>query len=67
MNIMGEELGKKIDEIQVVKIIENDDGSATVVFDMDQELIKLFAEIGLRKVLMDSIHTVQDDIKNEHS
>ena len=64
---MSEDLEKKIGDIQVVKIIDNEDGSATVVFEVDDGLIKLFAEIGLRKVLMDSIHTVQDELKNEHS
>ena len=41
--------------ITVQDVIENDDGSATVIVDMDEKAIKVFARIGLQKTLMDSI------------
>lgn len=54
--------------MQIVEIKDNDDGSATVTFDMSPELLKFFAEIGIRKAIMDTVaNTVQGEIKNEHS
>jgi len=41
--------------ITVNDVISNDDGTATVIVDMDSEAIKVFARIGLQKTLMDSI------------
>lgn len=64
---MGEELEKKIGEIKVINITEHEDGSASVLFDMDPELIRFFAEMGLRQALKDTIRKLQDDVKNEHS
>jgi predicted metal-dependent RNase len=48
--------------IEVVSINEQEDGSAIISFDMDIETVKLFAGIGLKKVLMDSI---AETLKNE--
>lgn len=64
---MSEDLEKKIGDIQIVSITEHEDGSASVLFEMDPELIKLFAEMGLRQALTDSIRKMRDDFKNEHS
>lgn len=61
-------LSAKIGDMQIVEIKDNDDGSATVVFDMSSDLIKFFAEIGIRKVIMDSVaNTIQDEVEHEHS
>jgi hypothetical protein len=57
-----------IGEMQIVEIKDHDDGSATVTFDMSPELLKFFAEIGIRKVIMDSVaNTIQNGSDHEHS
>lgn len=50
--------------ITVNDVITNDDGSATVIVDMDEAAVKVFARIGLQKTLMDSINAVMalDDV-----
>ncbi|CAB4170528.1 hypothetical protein UFOVP908_79 [uncultured Caudovirales phage] len=52
--------------ITVNDVISNDDGTATVIVDMDEQAIKAFARVGLQKTLMDSINAVMalDDIDN---
>ena len=45
----------KIGDITVTSIVEHQDGSATVTFDMDGDTMRRFAEIGILKVLMDSV------------
>lgn len=39
----------------VEEIIENEDGSANVIFNMTQEELVQFAQIGLLKILKDSV------------
>jgi hypothetical protein len=52
--------------ITVESITDHEDGSATVVFDMDNETLKAFAEIGLLKVLTDTAaQTIADKQKEE--
>jgi len=41
--------------LEIVSIVDQPDGSAIVSFDMDNETMKLFAEIGIKKVIMDSV------------
>jgi hypothetical protein len=41
--------------ITVNDVISNDDGTATVIVDMDEQAVKVFARVGLQKTLMDSI------------
>lgn len=49
--------------ITVNDVIDNPDGSATVIVDMDEKAVKVFARIGLQKTLMDSInHMMAHDI-----
>jgi hypothetical protein len=48
---MNDEIGK----MEVTKIIDNEDGSATVMFDMDWDAICAFAKIGLMQVLTDAV------------
>ena len=52
--------------ITVNDVISNDDGTATVIVDMDEQAIKVFARVGLQKTLMDSINAMMalDDIDN---
>ena len=65
---MDEESETVTNNIEIVDIVDNEDGSSTVVFDMSNDLIKLFVEIGLRKVIMDTVaNTVQDEAEHEHS
>ena len=41
--------------IEVVNIEENNDGSADITFNMSMEELKVFARIGLLKVLQDEV------------
>lgn len=45
----------KVGDITVTSVVEHEDGSATVTFDMDGDTLRKFAEIGVLKVLMDSV------------
>lgn len=51
-------------KLDIVEIIDNDDGSCTVTFDMDQETLKIFAGIGINKVLLDSADKVIKENSN---
>ena len=44
--------------LEVLNIEDNDDGSATIIVDMDQETLKKFASIGIIKVLKDSVEDI---------
>jgi hypothetical protein len=46
--------------IEVVSIEENQDGSALVVFDMDQEAKECFIRIGIIKSLMDGLNSAKE-------
>jgi len=50
--------------IEVESIEELEDGSASIVFSMDNETLKLFAGIGIKKVLMDSIQELPSDMSD---
>ncbi len=41
--------------IQVVNIVDNDDGSATVTFDMDKTTLNFFTGVGILKALTDAM------------
>ena len=65
---MTVEKESSIGNMQIVEIKDNDDGSATVTFDMSPELLKFFATIGIRKAIMDFVdNTLQDEAEHEHS
>jgi len=55
---MNDDLVKNTAKIEVVSVNENEDGSMSVTFDMDQEFVIAFAKIGLLKVLIDSAKDV---------
>ena len=55
---MNDDLVKNTAKIEVVSVNENEDGSMSVTFDMDQESVIAFAKIGLLKVLIDSVKDV---------
>ena len=44
--------------LEVIDIKDNDDGSATIIVDMDQETLKIFAGIGITKALKDSAEDI---------
>lgn len=46
--------------IKVVNITDHEDGSATVVVDLDTESTKLVMQVGLRKLLEDHIKDTLD-------
>ena len=48
-------------QIEVISVVENEDGSMNVTFDMDQESVIAFAKIGLLKVLVDAAKDVLNE------
>lgn len=44
--------------LEVIDIKDNDDGSATIIVNMDQETLKTFAGIGIIKALKDSAEDI---------
>lgn len=48
-------------ELMIQSIIEHEDGSATVHFEMDQKLITIFAKMGIKKALMDHIQQLTEE------
>ena len=58
---MSDVVIKKAPQIEVVSVVENDDGSMNVTFDMDHESVIAFAKVGQLKVLTDAAK----DILNE--
>lgn len=61
-DIVEEDKMVSVPTLEVVSINEQEDGSAFITFDMDTETMKLFAGIGIKKVIMDSI---AETLKNE--
>lgn len=48
--------------LEVLNIEDNDDGSATLTVDMDQETLKKFASVGIIKVLKDSVEDIVNNV-----
>jgi hypothetical protein len=61
--ITGEKAGD--DKIMVDGIVEHEDGSATVTFELSDEMVKTFAKIGLEAVLLESVENFSKEQKNE--
>lgn len=61
--LTGERVGD--DTIAVDSIIEHEDGSATVSFDLSEEMVRTFAKIGLEAVLLESVNNFSKEQKNE--
>ena len=55
---------KTFDEIKVIEITDNDDGSATLSVEMSQEMYQYFFEQGFRQALMRAIEMEEssDDV-----
>jgi len=47
---MNSGLGK----MEITKIVDNEDGTATVMFDMDWDSVRAFTKIGLMQVLVEA-------------
>lgn len=47
--------------IEVIKVVDNEDGSATVEFDMDEDSLRVFAKIGVLKALSDAAKEAVDE------
>lgn len=61
--LTGERVGD--DTITVDSIVEHEDGSATVSFDLSEDMVKTFAKIGLEAVLLESIENFSKEQKDE--
>ena len=48
-------------KLEVTSYIENDDGSATVVFYMDNETLHCFAKIGIMKALTEAAERTKEE------
>ena len=48
-------------KLEVTSYIENDDGSATVVFDMDNDTLHCFAKIGILKALTEAAERTKEE------
>jgi hypothetical protein len=51
--------------IQVVDIVDNEDGSATMTIDMSRDALICFAKIGLTKALVDEAERVIKEHEGE--
>lgn len=45
----------KVGDITVTNVVYHEDGSATVTFNMDNDALRRFVEIGVLTVLMDTV------------
>lgn len=61
--LTGEPTGD--DTITVDSIVEHEDGSATVSFDLSEEMVRTFAKIGLEAVLLESVANFSKEQKDE--
>jgi hypothetical protein len=52
------------DYMTVTDIIEHEDGSATVTFDMPSQVLAVFAKVGLEHVLKEYANKVLTDYNN---
>ena len=48
-------------KLEVTSYTEHDDGSGTVVFDMDNETLHCFAKIGILKVLTEAVERTKEE------
>lgn len=48
--------------LEIISIDEHEDGSATIVFDVDKQTLRHFAGIGLLKVIKDSADTILNEV-----
>tara|TARA_E500000331_G_C16966727_1_gene587446 strand:- start:71 stop:250 length:180 start_codon:yes stop_codon:yes gene_type:complete len=51
--------------IEVLKVTENEDGTATIELDLDVEAVRLLLNVGLQKLLTD--HMNEQEIKNDNN
>ena len=56
-----------IGKMEITKIVDNEDGSATVMFDMDWDAVRAFAKIGLMRVLTEAAQEMieQDEVPTD--
>lgn len=47
-------------KLEVVDFIENEDGSGTIITDLDREAIQLLIEKGMNKLILDVINEIKD-------
>lgn len=52
-------------QIEVISFEENEDGSATVVVDMDYETLLLFAKKGLLSTLTEAANKIVEENKSD--
>ena len=48
-------------KLEVTSYTDNDDGSGTVTFDMDNETLHYFAKIGILKVLTEAVERTKEE------
>ena len=49
--------------ISLTELVENEDGSADVKLEIDNEAQRLLIQVGLEKILLDMIHKIEKESK----
>lgn len=52
-------------EIQSIRVIDNPDGSANIIMDMDDDMKNFFASEGIKRVLRDAVEALADKLESE--
>lgn len=50
---------------EILSIVENKDGSATIVMNIDADTLHALAEVGLNKILLDAADAVNKSTEQE--
>lgn len=52
-------------DIHNIRFVENDDGSANIIMDMDEDIKDFFAAEGMRRVLRDAVEALAEKYESE--
>ena len=52
-------------DIHNIRFVENEDGSANIIMDMDEDIKDFFAAEGVRRVLRDAVEALAEKYESE--
>lgn len=52
-------------DIHNIRFVENEDGSANIIMDMDEDIKDFFAAEGMKRVLRDAVEALSDKLESE--
>lgn len=52
-------------EIQSIRVVDNPDGSANIIMDMDDDMKNFFASEGIKRVLRDAVEALAEKYESE--